>query len=162
MEIRIAEHADRLEIVGLYRRSQAATALPDPNLLPPSELDNHLYSRNAIERYVAVQAGSIVGHALTEPANAAQEQKWREAIDNDADIRLLEIGGAFVEPQLSDTGIGTELLLHSIDRVRQLRARPVSATWASNERVKRTFQKHGGKYAGVQATPLGEVALFVF
>lgn len=161
MEIRCADELDQAEISALYRRSQAATGLPDPDLLPPGSLGNRLYSRNAIERYVAVQAGSIVGHALIEPANAVQEQKWREAID-DADIRLLEIGGAFVEPQRFGTGIGTELLLHSIDRVRQLRARPVSATWSSNEHVKRTFQKHGGKCAGVQATPLGEVALFVF
>jgi GNAT superfamily N-acetyltransferase len=161
MEIRAADLKDKAEIIALYERSQFATSLPNPALIPPAELGQRLYDRQAIERFVAIEGGRIVGHAMIEEPNSEHEEIWRQALDNTCDA-LVEMGAAFVEPALSGQGIWSSLLLHRIILIRKAGAHPVTATWDTNEHVKRTFKSYGGINAGRQTTPLGEVALFVF
>lgn len=161
MEIRIADLADKTEIITLYERSQNATGIPDPTLIPPGELGQKLYERHAFHRYIAIEAGRIVGHALTEEPNPAHAEKWRYALQ-ESDDPLVEMGGAFVDPTLSGKGIWTGLLKHSIDVIGKSGAHPVTATWSTNEHVKRTLLSQGGINAGRQFTPLGSVDLFVF
>jgi GNAT superfamily N-acetyltransferase len=129
--------------------------------MPRSKLGERLYGRLAMERYVATEAGKVIGHALIEPANPAHVDAWGLSLGA-ADSTLVEMGGAFVEPSLSGQGIWTSLLLHRIDVIRKRSAVPVTATWSVNEHVKRTFQKFGGVQAGRQSTSFGDVDLFVF
>jgi GNAT superfamily N-acetyltransferase len=161
MEIRAADLADKAEIIALYERSQLATGLPNPALIPPGELGQKLYERHAIERLVAVEVGRIVGHAMIEEPNLVHEEMWRQALQY-TNNPLLEMGAAFVEPTHSERGIWTSLLLHRIETIRSVGAHPVTATWITNEHVKRTFEKNGGINAGRQITPFGDVELFVF
>ena len=161
MIIREALANDKPEIIYLYERSQAATGLPNPLIIPPAELGSRLYAHEAIKRYVATEAGKILGHGLIEPPNDEHTNKWRKAL-NDPAGKLIEIGGAFVDPDLSGRGIWTGLLLHHLTDIRTLSAAPVTATWTQNEHVKRVFKKHGGFYAGTQDTQQGVVDLFVF
>lgn len=161
MIIREARLNDSPEIINLYERSQAATGLPNPLIIPPGELGGRLYTRKAIKRYVATEAGIILGHGLIERPNDEHTTKWQEVLNNPAG-KLIEIGGAFVDPDLSGRGIWTGLLLHSLTEIRKLSAAPVTATWSQNEHVKRVYKKHGGIYAGTQDTQQGAVDLFVF
>jgi GNAT superfamily N-acetyltransferase len=161
MNIRVADLADKAEIIALYERSQLATALPNPELIPPAELGQRLYERHAIERFVAIEGGRIAGHAMIEEPNPGHEEAWRQALD-DTNGALMEMGAAFVEPALSGRDIWSSLLLHRINLICKAGAHPVTATWNTNEHVKRTFKSYGGIHAGQQTTPLGEVALFVF
>ncbi len=161
MKIRTATLSDKSEIIALYERSQSATGLPNPVLIPPSELGSKLYQRRTFERFVTIQAGRIVGHAMTEQPNQQHEAAWRSALD-DTEERLVEMGAAFVEPALSGRGIWTSLLLHRIKIIRDVGSYPVTATWSSNEHVKRTFLANGGISAGRQSTAYGDVNLFVF
>ncbi len=157
----MADSTDQAEIIALYERSQDATLLPDPTLLPRNELGQQLYDRPALERFVATAVGKIIGHALIESPNPNHVEVWRRSLDN-TDITLIEMGGAFVEPALSGQGIWTALLLHRIDFIRKQSAVPATATWSVNEHVKKTFQKYGGIQAGRQSTRFGDVDLFVF
>lgn len=161
MEVRVATSADRREIVDLYIRSQHATGLPDPCVIPENELEDKLYERNALRRYVAVEAGRIVGHGLVEIANPDHEESWRDALNNYSD-QLFEMGGAFVEPMLGRRGIWTALLSHRLKAIRDCDAIPVAATWSENDHVKRKFATHGGVSAGVAYTQHGAVDLFAF
>lgn len=161
MIIREALPAEKSEIINLHERSQAATGLPNPLIIPPGELGSRLYAREAIKRYVATEAGIILGHGLIELPNDEHVSKWQEALNSPAG-KLIEIGGAFVDPDLSGRGIWTGLLLHRLTEIRKLSATPVTATWSHNEHVKRVFKKHGGIYAGTQDTQQGAVDLFVF
>lgn len=161
MEIRVASLRDKDEIVSMYERSQLVTGLPDPQYVPANELGDRLYSRHAIERYVAIDESQIVGHGLIELANPIHEDAWRRVLGDDTS-RLIEMGGAFVEPKLGRLGIWSALLLHRITIIRELGGVPVSATWVENEHVKSRFTKYGGLSAGRQTTPKGEVDLYVF
>ncbi len=95
MEIRVANIGDQAEIVALYERSQDATSLPDPALIPRSELGKRLYDRPALERYVATVAGQIVGHALIEPPNPEHFDAWQQCLGNTS-TPLIEMRGAIV------------------------------------------------------------------
>jgi GNAT superfamily N-acetyltransferase len=161
MEIRAADMADQAEIISLYERSQDATLLPDPVLSPRHELGKRLYDRPAIERYVAIESGKIIGHALIEPPNQNHVDAWRQTLKV-TNLPLIEMGGAFVDPMLSGRGIWTSLLLYRIELIRKHSAIPVTATWSINEHVMKTFLKYGGVNACQRSTSLGEVALFVF
>jgi N-acetylglutamate synthase-like GNAT family acetyltransferase len=161
MMIRKAEISDRESILELYERSQLATGLPDPEIYPPNELIKNLYNRRVIERFVAVEAGRIVGHALIEEPNPVHQTDWLDALSN-PDSRLIEMGGAFVDPTLARQGIWTSLLLHRINLIKNNEAFPVTATWSVNVHVKRTFKANGGVHAGVHDSRLGVVDLFVF
>ena len=161
MEIREAAPKDRQEVVDLYIRNQKATGLPDPRAIPADELGDKLYERNAIRRYVAVEAGRIVGHGLVEVANPDHEESWRDALNN-CSGQLLEMGGAFVEPMLGRRGIWTALLSHRLKAIRDCDAIPVAATWSENDHVKRKFAAHGGVSAGLAYTQHGAVDLFAF
>lgn len=162
MEIRKAEVIDRIEIVELYQKSQAASGIPNPFYNPPSELGQKLYDRKAIERYVAVEAGRIVGHGLIEEPNSENISLWLTGISN-KNIPLMELGGDFVDPNYSKLGIWTALIIHRLNYVvERLDSIPVSATWSQNEHVKRTFRKLGGTEVAIKAVPEGEVSLFVF
>lgn len=162
MEIRKAKAIDRHEIVELYQRTQSATGIPDPTFNPPSELGQKLYDRKAIERYVAIEAGRIVGHGLIEAPNPENISLWRKLV-NDEHVPLFELGADFVDPDYSRQGIWTALLTHRLNFVReQLESIPVSATWSQNEHVKKTFRKFGGIEVAIKVVPEGEVSLFVF
>ena len=161
MEIRAAGLADKRDIIAMYERSQLATGLPNPAFIPSSKLGQMLYNRHAIERFVAIETGQIVGHAIIEEPNPDHDQAWRHAL-NDTNGSLVEMGAAFVEPELSGYGIWTSLLLHRIRIIHLAGAHAVTATWSTNEHVKRTFAARGGIEAGRQSTHLGEVDLFVF
>jgi GNAT superfamily N-acetyltransferase len=161
MEIKTADPSHNIEITELYIRSQAATQLPNPAAISPSKLGELLYSRDAIERYVAIEAGEIVGHAAIENPNNMHEPLWRQRLVN-KDQSLIEIGGIFVEPRLYGNFIGRALLQHSLIAVRKLAAVPVAATWSSNIHFMKVMKLYGGIDAGSQSTPLGDVKLFVF
>lgn len=161
MEIRSASLKDRAEIVRMLERSQLMTGLPDPRRIPANELDERLYARRAIERYVAVDDGRIVGHGLIEEANPNHEVVWRSVLPCTTES-LIEMGGAFVEPKLGRLGIWTALLRHRIEVIRDNGSIPVSATWSENEHVRRKFEVYGGINAGRQYTEHGDVDLFAF
>ena len=161
MEIRVASESDRSEIVDLYRRSQAATGIPNPDVYPPELLGEELYARNAIERYVATSQGQIVGHGLIEHPNPLSISFWRRGID-DYESNMIELGGAFVEPSHMRNGIYTELFIHRLSVIRKLGAVPVSATWGQNLHVQKIFISAGGKEVARQQIAAGELRLFVF
>lgn len=161
MEIREADLSDKDEIISLFEQSQRATGLPDPSRIASSQLGDYLYTRHAIERYVAVEAGRIVGHGLIEHPNPDNEADWRKALD-DTLSELVELGGAFVNPAMGGRGIWSALLSHRLEIIRTSGSFPVAATWSSNEHVKRTFFRHGAVFAARKATPHGGVDLFVF
>ena len=162
MEIRCAHEADRQQVVDLYRRSQLATGLPNPSFLPPEQLETQLYSRPAINRFVAIEANQIIGHCVIEPPNPRHIPAWLGGLPANQSLPLLEIGGGFVEPSKMRSGIGSLLLAHSIEVVKAFPATPVSATWQQNEHVKRMFKVHAGKEVGSQVIEQGTVSLFVF
>lgn len=145
----------------MYERSQDATGLPDPRYVPRHELGERLYARHAIERYVALIDGRVVGHGLTEPPNPQHEDAWRAKLSSKED-QLIELGGAFVEPSFARAGIWSALLLHRVEAVRKKNAIPVSATWSTNKHVRDRFELCGGVYASRQVVGAGEVDLFVF
>lgn len=161
MLIRPATDADRSGIIDLYVSSQAATQIPNPDVYPPETLGDELYSRDAIERYVAVIDEQIVGHGLIENPNPLSIEFWKSGI-KEANPRLIEFGGAFVNPSFSRRGIYSELLRLRISRIREFGAIPVAATWEQNEHVQRQFLVHGGEEVARQMIPAGELCLFVF
>jgi GNAT superfamily N-acetyltransferase len=161
VEIRAAQLSDKPEIVDLYCRSQAATNLPDPTFIPTSELGNRLYEREAIARYVAIQAGQIIGHGMIENPNKLHLPVWQRG-SNGCASPLIELGAAFVDPNFTSQGIWTALLKYRLLAAKELRSKPVSATWSQNSHVKKVFIKNGGFEVGTQQTAGGEVALFVF
>lgn len=162
MEIRKAEAIDKLEIVELYKKSQAVMGIPDPIHNPPYELGQKLYDRKAIERYVAIEAGRIIGHGLIEEPNPENIALWLTGVSN-KNIPLIELGGDFVDPDYSKLGVWSALLIHRLNYiVEHLDSIPVSATWSQNEHVKRTFRKFGGAEVAIKVVPEGEISLFVF
>ena len=161
MEIRVASESDRSEIVDLYRRSQAATGIPNPDVYSPELLGDELYSRNAIERYVATSQGEIVGHGLIEHPNPLSVSFWKSGID-DEQSDMIEFGGAFVDPSQMRKGIYTELLNHRLRVIRELGAVPVSATWGQNVHVQKKFISAGGREVAKLQIAAGELRLFVF
>lgn len=162
METRKATKIDRFEIVELYQKSQAISGIPNPIYFPPSELGQKLYDRKAIERFVAIEAGRIVGHGLIETPNPENISQWITGVNN-IHIPLVELGADFVDPDYSRQGIWTALLTHRLNFVReQLESIPVSATWNQNEHVKKTFRKFGGIEVATKAVPEGKISLFVF
>lgn len=160
MIIREATLNDKLEIISLYKRSQLATGLPDPALIPPEELGDRLYARNAIGRYVAVDDQAIVGHGLIEPANQDHLSEWQRAIGA-SQSELIELGAAFVEPSKTGNGIWSALLAYRLDIVRRMGAIPVSVTWSVNEHVKSHFIKLGGNEIAQKITDAGDISIFV-
>ncbi|TAK89126.1 GNAT family N-acetyltransferase [Patescibacteria group bacterium] len=161
MEVREATPKDRRAIVDLYKRSQVATHIPDPNFIPPEELSNYLYARNAIIRYVATEGNEIVGHGLIEHANPEHISEWRLATQAQENS-FIELGGAFVDPARMGRGIWSLLLERRLHAVRQLGAIPVSVTWSASEHVKNHFVKVGGREIAQKETGAGSVSLFVF
>jgi GNAT superfamily N-acetyltransferase len=160
VEIRPVIENDREEIVSLYRQSQEATGIPDPSFIPPDDLGNHLFSRKAITRYVAVEFGSILGYAHIEEPNPEHIEQWSKETNNPS---LIELGGAFVDPERTGKGIWKALLIHRLHIVsKELNAQAVSCTWLQNEHVKRTFIAYGGREIGQKLTPGGIICLFVF
>lgn len=162
MIIRSAEQADQEQIIDLYKRSQVATGLPDQSVISPSELGSHLYSREAIYRYVATDLGRIIAHGLVEPANPNHINSWRLRLDKNDDREMIEMGGAFVDPMHANRGIWTQLLKFRLSVIRDMESIPVSATWSQNRHVIKTFMANGGKPVGQQRTSAGFVDLFVF
>lgn len=161
MEIRVADRADKDEIVSLYQLSQLATGLPSPEYAPAHELGQRLYGREVLERYVALENGKIVGHGHIENPNPQHIPKWQTALNEEGQI-LMELGGAFVHPESSRHGIWTALLKARLERTRRLGAVPVSATWVQNSHVINKFVALGGQSAGYDDVIGGRVALFVF
>lgn len=161
MDIRPATDLDAPEIIDLYQRSQDATRIPNPDVYPRENLGAELYSRDAIERYVAIQDDTIVGHGLIEKPNPVSVSLWMSGIA-DPSIVLIEFGGAFVDPNHMRRGIYTELLRYRLNRIRELNAVPVSATWGQNIHVQRRFISEGGREVARQQIPAGELCLFVF
>ena len=160
MVIREATIADKVRIIALYRKSQAATGLPDPLHFPPETLGMRLYDRKAVKRYVAEDKGTIIGHGMVELPNPENIQVWNRIINNKK-LTMLEIGGAFVDPERSGEGIWSKLLQHRINYVKSVGAVPVSVTWSSNDHVKRTFYRLGGVEAGTRNLEVGSISLFV-
>lgn len=160
MIIREALIDDKERIIALYRKSQEATNLPNPKHFPPKTLGMKLYERKVVKRYVAEEKGVIIGHGMVELPNPENIQVWSRII-GDKNSTLLEIGGAFVDPERSGEGVWTKLLQHRIDYVKSIGAVPVSATWSSNDHVKRTFYKIGGVEAGTRKLKIGSISLFV-
>ncbi len=161
MIIRAAGDRDRGDIVDLYRASQAATGIPNPTVYSPETLGDELYSRDAIERHVAVIGGKIVGHGLIEHPNPLSIELWRAGIADSA-ARLIEFGGAFVDPLHMRKGIYTRVLSYQLEIIHGLGAFPVAATWKQNEHVQRLFSANGGREVAKQEIPAGELRLFVF
>jgi GNAT superfamily N-acetyltransferase len=86
---------------------------------------------------------------------------WKNGI-SDINARVVEFGGAFVDPQHLRKGIYSELLTHRISVIQQLGAVAVSATWAQNKHVQKKFISHGGIEVARQKIPAGDLCLFVF
>lgn len=162
MIIREATLTDKTEVVELYIRSQGATGLPDPLAIPSTELGDHLYARDAICRYVAVDLGRVIAHALIEPPNPNHINIWRSGLKDNDRREMIEIGGAFIDPLYTKRGIWTQLLEHRLSVIKGMEHIPVSATWSQNQHVARTFIANGGKLVGQQETHAGSVNLFVF
>lgn len=162
MEIQRAKTEDRDEIVKLYKRVQLLTGIPNPEYVTPDELEGRIYSERAIERYTIRHLGKIAGHGLIEHPDPGHEEIWRAGLSSNTSGTLIELGGAFVDPDLKRLGMWTALLEYRLNVIKEADAVPVSATWVQNEHVKRTFQKYGGQEVGQQQLPAGRVSLFVF
>lgn len=162
MEIRKPGKHEKDEIVQLYKKVQSLTGIPNPDHVSPDELEGRIYSDRAIEQYVVDHLGRIAGHALIELPDPGHIEAWKAGIGTEAPSTMIELGGAFVDPELKGLGIWTTLLVHRLKVIEEIGAIPVSATWTQNQHVKRTFQKHGGMEVGQQRLPAGDVSLFVF
>jgi len=162
MEIRRAVASDRNEIVELYLKSQAATGIPNPTFNPPDELGQKLYNRHAIERFVAIEAGRIVGHGLIQEPNPDNIDSWLSR-SVDKNIRIIELGAGFVDPDYTKLGIWTALLIHRLNYVDEgFDSVPVSATWDKNKHIINSFRQFGGYDVELKAVPEGMLRLFVF
>lgn len=139
MIIREAYETDKAEIIALYQNSQNVTGLPSPMLIPPSELGDRLYQRNAIKRYVSIEHEKIIGHGMIETPNPEHLEDWQDAI-NDDNVEFIELGAAFVDPSKFGRGIWSALLTHRLRVVRSMGAIPVSVTWTSNLHVQNTLK----------------------
>lgn len=162
MDIQIAEAADKDEIVRLYKKVQATTGIPNPEYVSPDDLEGRIYSERAIERYTVRHRGMIAGHGLIEHPDPGHMDLWRAGMSSHTGDAIVELGGAFVDPDLKGLGMWTALLEYRLNVIKKLDAVPVSATWIQNEHVKRTFLKYGGEEVGQQQLPAGRVSLFVF
>jgi hypothetical protein len=162
MLIRPATETDRPIIVDIYRKSQAATGIPNPEYFPPDQLEEYLYGRDAIERLVAEVSGKVVCHTLIENPNPKHIEKWQAGLEDKSKPKLLELGGSFVDPDFSKQGIWGGLFYYSILLARLNQAVPVSVTWAQNDHVKRKFISFGGREVGTHTTLAGDLNLFVF
>lgn len=160
MIIREAHPADRGQIVALHEKSQQATGLPNPAIVPPTELGDRLYARDAINRYVAVDQESIIGHGLIEHPNPEHLAQWREATIND-ERPLVELGGAFVDPSRIGEGVWSTLLFHRLYVVRSMGAIPVSVTWSVNHHVRNHFKEIGGMEIAQKKVGDSEISLFI-
>ncbi len=158
--LRQATSADKAEILALSHKSQAATGMPDPTIIPPEQLESWIYTPRVRERFVAIRSGRIVGHAVIEEPNPGDLPIWRQSAPKGA--KLLELGGAFVDPNLAKQGIWTKLLEHRLQLIRDQGAVPVSATWMQNEHVKRVFKAHGGTEIAVAPPDAPIISLFIF
>lgn len=159
MIIREANPGDKQEIVTLYRLSQHMSGIPDPDKISPEELGFKLYSRDAIERYVAIDEDKIVGHGMIESPNPDHLADWQGVAPN-ADF--IELGGAFVDPSKIGRGIWSSLLAHRLHTVRAMGSIPVSVTWSINHHVKQHFEKIGGSLVSEKQTEAGNICLYVF
>ena len=162
MDIQIADAKDKDEIVKLYQRVQSITGIPNPAYVSPHDLEGRIYSERAIERYTIRHCGSIAGHGLIERPDPGHEEIWRAGLPSNSSTELIELGGAFVDPDFKGLGLWTALLEHRLNVIKDLNAVPVSATWIQNVHVMRTFQRYGGEEVGQQQLPAGRVSLFVF
>lgn len=162
MIIREALPRDRPEITALYVSSQMATGVPSPEFCPPEQLGDRLYARQAIGRFVAVSCRDvIVGHGLIEYPNPEHIEQWRSDADSEV-TEFIELGGAFVDLELSGNGIWSALLAYRLEIVRAAGAVPVSVTWDSNHHVMRHFARVGGREVGRKSTAMGAVCLYRF
>lgn len=163
MEIRLADLSDKQEIIDLYIKSQEATGIPNPEIVPADMLGELLYCRNALARYVAKVDGMIVGHGLNEPPNPLQVPVWKSALKtSQMSTPMIQLGGAFVHPDFARQGIWSEITSLRLSEARALGAIPVSATWEQNTHVRRKFEEFGGREIEIQDIPEGRIALFVF
>ena len=162
MEIRTANINEKDEIISLYKKVQAKTGIPNPQYVSPDDLEGRLYSERAIERYVVTYLGKIAGHGLIELPDPGHFDIWHAGLGGNQGEQMIELGGAFSDPDLKGRGLWTSLLEYRLDIIRDKLATPVSATWMQNEHVKRTFRKFGGEEVGKQSLPAGDVSLFVF
>lgn len=162
MDIQIADAEDKDEIVKLYQRVQSLTGIPNPAYVSPDDLEGRIYSERALERYTIRHDGRLAGHGLIERPDPGHEEIWRAGLSSDSSTELLELGGAFVDPDFKGLGLWTALLEYRLNIINGLKAVPVSATWMQNTHVMRTFQRYGGKEVGQQQLPAGMVSLFVF
>lgn len=162
MNIRKPYEHERDEIVQLYKKVQSLTGIPNPDHVSPDDLEGRIYSKRVLGQYVIDYMGGIAGHALIELPDPGHTEVWKAAIGAEKQSRMIELGGAFVDPELKGLGIWTTLLVHRLEVIEEASAIPVSATWAQNHHVKRTFQKHGGMEVGQQRLPAGDVSLFIF
>lgn len=162
MEIRTANLSEKDEIVCLYKKVQAKAGIPNPRHVSPDDLEGRIYSERAIERYVVTYLGKIAGHGLIEFPDPGHLDIWRIGLGQNQGEQMIELGGAFTDPELKGCGLWTSLLEYRLDIIRDKAVTPVSATWMQNEHVKRTFRKFGGEEVGRQSLPAGDVSLFVF
>lgn len=106
MEIRSAKPDDRAEIVALYKKVQAATGIPDPRYVPPDTLEGRIYQERSLNQYVAVVEDRISGHGMIELADPGHLDTWLAGLPISHHGRLLELGGAFVDPEQSGRAFG--------------------------------------------------------
>jgi GNAT superfamily N-acetyltransferase len=162
MDIQTATFSDKDEIITLYKRVQSITGIPNPEYVSPDDLEGRIYSERALERYTVRHLGKIAGHALIERPDPGHEEIWKSGLPpKAAGTPLLELGGAFVNPDFKGLGLWTALLEHRLNIIKGLNAIPVSATWMQNEHVMRTFKRYGGEEVGRQQLPAGWVSLWV-
>jgi GNAT superfamily N-acetyltransferase len=163
IDIRHATVRDKEEILDLLTKSQTATTIPNPEVYPPSELKKFLYHTRVYEdhRYVATakNTGRILCHAVMEQPNPLHIPRWVAGlVTNSNNLKLVELGGFFVDPEFEGQGIMTQLLNFQLEVVRKtMNAKPVSATWIHseyNERIKRMFRKVGGIHVGTDNSQL--------
>ena len=111
---------------------------------------------------MAELGGEVVGHLLIEPANPEHVPAWRAALGSEYDQRrLIEIGGAFVDPAHFNQGIFSQLLRHAITQISsEYGAIPVFATWSDNAQVIHRLRSLGAVYAGNAQVLGGQVELF--
>jgi GNAT superfamily N-acetyltransferase len=165
MELSIREVVPEDEpiIIGLYRRSQAHSRIPDPVAFPPETLGADLHSRHPIKQYVAIASGEVIGHGMIEAAaDPTSIEIWRRVMREANDRPFIELGAAFVDPNWTGNGIYSKLLEHRLHVVRAMGAVPVSATWEQNLHVMGAFRRRGGIEAGIQLVAAGQLHLFVF
>ena len=72
--------------------------------------------------------GRVIVRGLIELAISSHGNLWQNGLKNDEDRKIIELGGAFVDPSYSRCGVWTQMLKHRLAVVRNMESITISVT----------------------------------